>query len=192
MSISQKICKLILKATGWTAETKIEIPKKCIFCVAPHTSNMDFWVGKIGYTSLGSVRPNFLIKSEWFRFPFNLFFGPIGGIPVYRNRNKDKKSSAMVDAIIEEAKKRDTFQLAITPEGTRSKNNKWKRGFYRIAKGANIPILIVALDFGRKKVYISHQAEITGDEDKDIKAIQRWYVDNDIKGKYPEKFSIEE
>lgn len=188
MGIAKKLCQLILKVTGWTAESKIEIPKKCIFCVAPHTSNMDFFIGKIGYTSLGNVRPNFLIKSEWFRFPFNLFFGPIGGIPVYRNK-KDKK---MVDAIVEEAKKRDTFQLAITPEGTRSRNSKWKRGFYHIALGANIPIVIVALDFGRKRVYVSHQAEITGDADKDIKAIQRWYVDNDIKGKYPEKFAIEE
>ncbi len=189
MQISRKICQLILKLAGWTAESKVEIPNKCIFCVAPHTSNWDFWVGKIGYTAIGSVKPNFLIKSDWFRFPFNLFFGPMGGIPVYRDK-KDSKGS-LVKSVIEEANKRDKFQLAITPEGTRSSNGKWKRGFYHIAVGANLPIYIVALDFGRKKVYVSHKAEITGDADADIKAIQRWYVDNDIKGRYPEKFSIE-
>lgn len=189
MALSQKICKLILKAAGWTAESKVDVPKKCVFCVAPHTSNWDFLVGKIGYSSVGSVKPNFLIKSDWFRFPFNLFFGPMGGIPVYRDK---KAGGSLVKAVIEQAKQRDSFQLAITPEGTRSKNPKWKHGFYHIAVGAGIPIFVVALDFKRKKVYIDHQAEITGDVEKDIKAIQQWYVDNDIQGKNPENFSIGE
>lgn len=192
MWITRKICQLVLKVSGWTAECKVEVPQKCVFCVAPHTSNMDFWIAKIGYAALGQKRPNFLIKSDWFRFPFNLFFGPIGGIPVYRDKNDKNHKGSMVAQIIEEANKRDRFQLAITPEGTRSLNKKWKRGFYYIAKGANIPILVVALDFGRKQVYIDHVAQITEDADADIKAIQQWYVEHDIKGKYPEKFFIDE
>lgn len=190
MGLSRAICKLILKITGWTAECKTEVPDKCVFCVAPHTSNWDFLVGKIGYTAVGKVKPNFLIKSDWFKFPFNLFFGPMGGIPVYRD--KKAGSNSLVKSVIEEANKRDKFQLAITPEGTRGQTTKWKRGFYHIAVGANIPIYLVALDFGRKRVFISHKAEITGDVDKDIKAIQQWYIDNDIKGKYPENFCVEQ
>lgn len=187
MSLSQKVANFIFtKIMGWKVYNKLgTVPSKCIFCIAPHTSNMDFWIGKIGYMALGGAKPNFMIKKEWFRFPFNLFFGPIGGIPV----NRDGKHS-MTEAIIEEAKKLDRFQLAITPEGTRSLNNNWKRGFYYIAKGANIPLLIIAMDYGKKELYIDHQVEMTDDADADIKAIKEWYVKNNIQGKYPEKFGV--
>lgn len=190
MSIGQKICKFLLKIAGWKAECRVEVPKKCVFCVAPHTSNWDFIIGKIGYKAVGGVKPNFLIKSEWFRFPFNLLFGPLGGIPVYRDKKEAKGS--LIKSAIEQANSRETFHLAITPEGTRGTGNKWKRGFYHIATGANIPIMIVALDFGKKIVAVDHAFYPTGDVDADIKAIQKWYVDNDIKGKYPDNFIVEE
>ncbi|MBQ0030001.1 MAG: 1-acyl-sn-glycerol-3-phosphate acyltransferase [Paludibacteraceae bacterium] len=183
----KKLSKLILKLAGWKAYSNVEVAPKCVFCVAPHTSNWDFWIGKLAYSSMGGVRPNFLIKKEWFRFPFNLFFGPMGGIPV----NRGAKSS-LTEAVIEEAKKLDRFQLAITPEGTRSANHEWKRGFYFIAKGANIPLYIVALDFGRKEAYISHEYKLTDDPDADLKAIQQWYIEHDIKGCHPEKFKTAE
>ena len=50
----------------------VDLPK-CIVCVAPHTSNWDFIVGKLFYTSIG-CNAGFLIKKEWFFFPFNLLF----------------------------------------------------------------------------------------------------------------------
>ena len=187
MSISQSIAKLVLcKIMGWKAFSKLDkVPEKCVFCVAPHTSNWDFWIGKLGYAALGGVSPNFMIKKEWFRFPFNLFFGSIGGIPVDR-----QGKHSMTEAIIEEVGKHDHFQLAITPEGTRSANPVWKRGFYFISKGANIPLIIAALDFGKKEVYLDHIFTPTDDAEADIKAIKKWYVDNNIQGKYPNRFKV--
>lgn len=170
---------------GWKAYTNVEIPEKCVICLAPHTSNWDFWMAKFGYSALGGKKPNFMIKKEWFRFPFNLFFGPIGGIPVDR-----AGKHSMTEAIIEAAGKHDHFQLAITPEGTRSLNHTWKRGFYYIAKGANIPLLIAALDFGKKEVYIDHIFQMTDDAEADIERIKQWYVDNNIQGYHPEKFGV--
>ena len=188
MSFSQKICKFIFNnIMGWKIYSNVSIPEKCVFCVAPHTSNWDFWIGKIGYAALGGVKPNFMIKHEWFRFPFNLFFNAMGGIPV----NREGKHS-LTQAIIDEAGKREHFQLAITPEGTRSLTNTWKRGFYYIAKGADIPLLIVAMDYKKKEAWIDHQFQITDDDEADLKAIKQWYVDNNVTGCHPEKFSTGE
>jgi 1-acyl-sn-glycerol-3-phosphate acyltransferase len=184
MSIAQKLSQLLLNISGWKAYSNVNpIPDKCVFCVAPHTSNWDFWIGKIGYTALYNVRPNFLIKQEWFKFPFNLFFNHVGGIPVNRSG-----AHSMTDAIIEKMKTLDRFQLAITPEGTRKFNPKWKRGFYHIAKEANVPLLIVSIDYQKKEVCIDHEFKPTDNAEADMKAIQSWYLDNHIMGQHPEKF----
>lgn len=181
--MKQKICKLILKLFGWSTSLTVEVPDKCIFCVAPHTSNYDFIVGKIGYCAVGGARPSFLIKKEWFRFPFNLFFGPIGGIAVDRG-----KRQSLSEQIVEEFGKRDKFQLAITPEGTRKKNPEWKKGFYYIAKKAGVPILLTHLDYEKKELGINKIFYPTDNEAEDIRQIKRYF--KDVKGRHPEQFSI--
>ena len=82
--MKKALCKAILKLFGWKlASTEGVELKKCVVCVAPHTSNWDFIVGKMFYTSLG-LTAGFLIKKDWFFFPFNLIFKSMGGVPVDR------------------------------------------------------------------------------------------------------------
>ena len=50
------------------------------------------------------------------------------------------KHSNLVDQVVEIFGKSEEFIMTITPEGTRSYSPKWKTGFYRIAKKANVPI----------------------------------------------------
>jgi 1-acyl-sn-glycerol-3-phosphate acyltransferase len=88
----------------------VDLPK-CIVCVAPHTSNWDFIVGKLFYTSIG-CNAGFLIKKEWFFFPFNLLFNWLGGVPVDRG-----KRTSVTDQMVERFKTSERFQLAVTPEG---------------------------------------------------------------------------
>ena len=186
MLFSKTIAKGILNLAGWNASCKLgEIPQKCVLCVAPHTSNWDFIAGKIGYAAIGGVKPNFLIKKEWFRFPFNLFFGPIGGIAVDREKN-----TTLADAVIKEMNSRSHFQLAITPEGTRKANPNWKKGFYFIARNSNVPLVIMYIDYKRREVCIDHIFEPTGDTNADIAAIKQWYKDQGIQGRNPEGFAI--
>ena len=80
------ISKALLRLAGWKigATTGVETPK-CVICVAPHTSNWDFIVGKLFYTAIG-CNANFLIKKEWFFFPFNLLFNALGGVPIDRSQ----------------------------------------------------------------------------------------------------------
>lgn len=73
-------------------------------------------------------KANFLMKKEWFFWPLGVFARKIGGIPVYRT-----KQTSMTKRLTEVARHRDIFHLTITPEGTRSLNSDWKKGFYYIA-----------------------------------------------------------
>ena len=174
------LSKCILKLMGWKVGQILPEVDKCVIVVAPHTSNMDFILGKLAYTAIGRTA-NFLIKKDWFFFPFNHLFNSIGGIPVDRDRR-----TSITDKLAVEFEKRDKFQLAITPEGTRRRTRKWKKGFYYIAYKANVPIILVALDYGTKTVSFLDTFYPTGDTDGDIEIIRSKY--NHIEAKYPEQF----
>ena len=90
--------------------------------------------------------------------------------------------------LAEEAKKRESFGLCITPEGTRSLNPEWKKGFYFIALKAGIPILLYGVDYEKKVIQCTKMIIPSGDVEKDMREIKLYF--KDFKGKKPEKFSI--
>ena len=94
----------------------------------------------------------------------------------------------MTDALAETAARADKFGLCITPEGTRSLNPDWKKGFYFIALKAGIPVLLYGLDYSQKKIVCTKTIVPTGDFDTDIKEIKTYF--KDFKGKKPELFTI--
>lgn len=164
------LCKAILKLFGWKLGSTegVDLPK-CVICVAPHTSNWDFVIGKLFYTSIG-CNANFLIKKEWFFFPFNLFFNWIGGVPVDRS-----KRTSVTDQMVARYEANDRFQLAITPEGTRKRVEDWKKGFYFIALKAKVPILVAYFDYAKKEVGTKAVFYPTGDDTHDVDTIRKMY-----------------
>lgn len=179
----KSICKRILfQWMGWREEISVQLPDKCIIAVAPHTSNMDFIIG-ILYSRAVGFKANFLMKKEWFFGPLGPFMKHLGGIPVRR----DKKSS-LTDQLANAAKEMDIFRLAITPEGTRSKVDEWKKGFYYIALKANIPILLYGLDFKEKKIVCKKEVIPNGDYQGQIKEIVDYF--KCYQGRHPEKFGF--
>ena len=135
------------------------------------------------YSRAENLKINFLMKKEWFFWPLGAFFRSIGGIPVYRG-----KHTSMTDALAETARNTPKFRLCVTPEGTRSLNPDWKKGFYFIALKANIPILLYGLDFERKLIECKHVLVPTGDVEADMKLIKTYY--KNFKGKKPEHFTV--
>jgi len=179
---AQGLCKGILKIIGWKWETSVPEMDKCVICVAPHTSNWDFIMGKLAYTALG--RPsNFVIKQEWLKGPIGKLLIKLGGIGVDRS-----KPSQFTDQMAELYKTRKQFNLAITPEGTRKANPKWKKGFYHIAMKAQVPIALVKIDYAKKEMLLFDVFHPTGDEQADIFAIQQKYVG--VTAKHPENFVL--
>ena len=181
----KKLCRWILyKKMGWKTDITVEHPDKYIICLAPHTSNWDFILGQL-YMRAEGYRINFMMKKEWFWGPLGYFFKSIGGIPVWRS-----KKTSMTDNLAETAKKAESFHLCITPEGTRSRNPDWKKGFYYIALKAQIPILLYGLDYEKRLIQCTRSIVPSGDIEKEMRDIKLYF--KDFKGKKPDLFTIGE
>lgn len=172
---------LLYKRMGWTLNVTEAHPDKYIICLAPHTSNWDFVVGQL-YAAAEGIKCNFLMKKEWFFWPLGPLMRRAGGIPVVRS-----KHTRMTDAMAEAARKAATFHLCITPEGTRSPNPEWKRGFYFIAQKAGLPILLYGVDYRRRLIACTRTITPSGDVDAQMREIKLYF--NDFEGKKPENFT---
>lgn len=144
-----KLSKWIFnKILGWKLKGDFPFLKKYIIIVVPHTSWHDFYLGVL-VRSMVKIPMNYVAKKELFDSPLGWYFKWSGGAPIDRSKN-----SNTVDAIISLFEERKEFRLAIAPEGTRKKVATWKTGFYHIAKGAKVPIIMVAFDYKKKEVRV--------------------------------------
>jgi 1-acyl-sn-glycerol-3-phosphate acyltransferase len=175
---------LYLKLTGWKLDITLPQIDRCVICVAPHTSNMDFFLGLAAYRSIGR-RANFLMKEFWFFFPLKYLLRYFGGIPVPK-----KKGSQLTQSIIDKFKQSSYINLAVTPEGTRSAKSDWRKGFLYIAIGANVPILLGVIDYKNKEIIIRDQFTPSGDIEADMAYVKNYYKDYSYAARYPQKFKI--
>lgn len=129
---------------GWKTNVTVPNYDKCVICAAPHTTNLDLFIGKLFYGAIGR-KTSFMMKKEWFFFPLGFFFKAVGGIPVDRSRK-----TSLVDQMVHKFAEYKKFNLAITPEGTRKANPNWKKGFYFIALKAQVPIVLIGIDYSKK------------------------------------------
>tara|TARA_R110001599_G_scaffold37675_2_gene116485 strand:- start:2791 stop:3324 length:534 start_codon:yes stop_codon:yes gene_type:complete len=143
--------------------------KKYVIIAAPHTSWQDFPIGILARNTAG-IKINFIGKDSLFKGPFGFVFRSLGGTPVNRS-----ESNNLVDAIIKVFNSKEEFRLALSPEGTRKKVEKWKTGFYYIAKGAKVPIVMATLDYKNKQVKISEPYYTTDDKEKDFEYFQSFF-----------------
>lgn len=172
---------IFFKILKWKLIGKIDPQiKKCVVIVAPHTSWFDFFLGLM-VRRLLDLEINFIAKRELFKPPFGWYFRWVGGAPLDRTPNQNK-----VEAITRIFQNREIFRLAMSPEGTRQKTERWKTGFYYIARASKIPIIKVAFDYGVKEVRISKPFYTTEDTEKDIEKILSFY--DGVTGKKPENF----
>lgn len=176
----------ILRLLGWTVHLSVPDYPKCLICVAPHTSNLDFIIGELAYASVGR-KAGFLMKESWFFWPLGCLFRAIGGVPVPRGRKRGSK--ALTETLVERFRSSDRLALAITPEGTRSRTATWHTGFLHIAREAGIPIVLGAIDYRTRDIYLERTFTPTGDVEADMRAVKDYY--RPFTGKYPDKFTAE-
>ena len=172
----------VLRLMGWKVEGSLPPgAEKSVFIAAPHTSNWD-----LPYTLMVafSLRLNlyWMGKEELFKPPFRGVMRWLGGLPVQRS-----KAGNLVAASIEAIKAATgPLQLTVAPEGSRSKARYWKTGFYHIAVGAQVPIVMAFMDYGRKVSGLGPIFVPTGDLDADMAAIQAFYAP--FKGRNADQF----
>lgn len=177
------LSRFIFWIQGWKADDefiKNNRLDKFILVGAPHTSNWDAIIF-IAATYHLKIDVKFLIKQDWIKFPFNLFFKPLGAIGIDRSQ-----SNSMVDVMVELFNSNEKLIITISPEGTRSPNANWKKGFYFTALQANVPILLGYLDYEKRVAGIKSMVVPSGNANKDLIEIGEFY--KQFNGKIPENY----
>lgn len=146
--------------------------EKCVCLGVPHTSNWDGVLLLAVARSLG-LEMSFMIKNDWLRGPMGPLMRSLGAIGIDRSR-----STNVVEAMIAELRRRDHLWLVIPPEGTRSRAEYWKSGFYHIALGAEVPVVPGYLDYGRKRIGLGEPIYLTGDVGADMDRIRAFYAEH--------------
>ena len=184
MSFKKWLGSKYLKMRGFTFVGQFpEGVKKSIVIEAPHTCMEDFVIGRCFFWMEGRDA-KFLIKKEFFKFGLGWFLRKIGGIPVDRSRGNNMvvKTAAIF-------KQYDELNIVITPEGTRKRVEKWKRGFYYIAEMAHVPVVLGFIDYKTKRCGYGPSFIPSGDFDKDWPILENFY--RGMQGKTPGKFNLE-
>lgn len=181
------ILKYISRICLWVWGFKVvgsvqnQLSKK-LFVIIPHTSNWDGPLGifvKLGY----DMQLNFLAKDALFKGPLGWIVRGLGGVPVNRSKN-----NRLVDYCVELYETRDNFGLVITPEATRSRVTKLRRGFYNIAHKASVPLVLVAFDYSTKEVRFRKPFYTSGDYRSDMAILLPWF--DGVVGKHPDLNSL--
>lgn len=159
-----------LDLVGWKFETPKLPEQKYVLLAWPHSSNWDGLLLVMLARSIG-LEIQWMVKNDWVKGPMRPLMNRIGAVPIDRSR-----SSNVVDQMVAEFKKRESFVLAIPPEGTRSRADYWKSGFYHIARGANVPVAPGFLDYSRKRGGIGPAIPMTGDVHADMDRIRAFYA----------------
>jgi 1-acyl-sn-glycerol-3-phosphate acyltransferase len=163
------IALAVLKLSGWeTIGTELE-QKRFVVIGAPHTSNWDFPLMLSVVLKL-RLEVFWMGKHTLFPFPFAWLMKWLGGIPI----NRDKSQNVVQETIYQYAE-HEKLIILIPPEGTRTKVNIWKTGFYRIADNASVPILLGFVDADKKQAGIGGFFYPTGDIEKDMAEIRGFY-----------------
>lgn len=160
----------MLRLLGWRVlDHRPPVIGSAIYLVVPHTSNVDFFIGLFA-RSVAHIDAKYLAKKSLFGPPFGWFFKYMGGYPVDRSQN-----THITDQVVEYFRTVPGFSIAITPEGTRKKVDNWKTGFWRIAKDADVPLVLTSFDYERKEITLSKPFHVGDDMNKDIATLMEYF-----------------
>ncbi len=164
--LTRIVFRKIFRLSGWSVKGEVPNEAKMVVAFAPHNTNWDFPIAISLVFGLG-LKIRFLAKHTLFTPLTGWAFRGLGGIPVNRT-----SSHGLVGDITDTFNKSDKMILVVTPEGTRSQVSQWKKGFLHIAKAADVPVLLVTINY-RKKVISIGKTYAVQDIDKSLSVIQQ-------------------
>lgn len=149
--------------------------------VAPHTSNWDFPLCILAMFTIG-LQLSWLAKHSIFFWPASPILRWLGGEPIDRGT-----APGTVEQAIARFAERPQWVFGLAPEGTRRRTDGWKSGYYRVAVGAGVPILPVALDYKRRTVAVGVPFWPTGDYASDTLHLRQGFSQE--MARHPEFFA---
>ena len=167
--LTKKFWRQIFLAQGWTIKGELPNINKAVVIAAPHTANLDGWYGFLAIMAAG-INITVMGKDSLYKPPFKRFFKWLNMMPVQRH-----SATGLVDQVKAEFDKVHAMWVGMAPEGTRMAANQWKSGFYHIAVKAQVPIIMVGLDYPSKQVVLLGTFHPTGDYAQDLPRILECY-----------------
>jgi 1-acyl-sn-glycerol-3-phosphate acyltransferase len=167
--LSRALGRAGLALLGWRFAGAAPNLRRMVLVVAPHTSNWDFLVGIFAMLALG-LDARWLGKDTLFKTPWGFLLLWLGGIPVDRGA-----PDGVVPGAVDLIQRSDRLCLALSPEGTRRRVERWKTGFHRIARAARVPVWPVAFDYSRRIVDLMAPVDLTDDVEADVAALRARY-----------------
>ena len=168
-ALTRWVGQTILDGLGWRLSGELPDEKKIIIVGAPHTSNWDLIIAMACVLAVG-LKFNWMMKKEAFIWPFGALWRSLGGIPIDRSQKND-----VVGQITEWFEKEDQLWLGITPEGTRTKVDAYKKGYLRIAYATKAPIFIIGIKADTKEIVLDKQWPLTFDIEQDNRKIKAYF-----------------
>lgn len=167
--VRRTFARVALRLSRWKVAG--EAPPKGILVGAPHTSNWD-WVLTMLLAWDSSVQIRLLVKNSLFKGPLGPLLRATGAVELDR-----KNPGATIRALLADSAVDDAFLLGIAAEGTRSKGEYWKSGFYRISRQTGIPVTLAYLDAPSRTVGWGPTFELSGDVGADMDRVRDFYAD---------------
>ena len=146
----------MLRLAGWRVVLAQPVPLRCVVVFYPHTSNWDFPFGSMAKWLVG-VHFRFIAKDSLFDTPLGPWLRRWGGIPVDRSGG-----TGVIARLAASFAEHDDFRLVVAPEGTRSRTERWKSGFYHLARAANVPLALSFIDYRRRETGVGGYVDLTG------------------------------
>jgi 1-acyl-sn-glycerol-3-phosphate acyltransferase len=174
-----RLAKLAFRLAGWRTEGALPESRRFVLIAAPHTSNWDAVIMLLA-ARIYELPLAWFVKDSWFRFPLGPLMRGLGGVPIDRSA-----SHGVVEQAVAQLQESERLALAVPPEGTRGRSPHWKTGFYHIARGAGVPIVLGYLDYGRKVAGLGPAFVPTGDLEADFAVFREFYAK--VQARFPEK-----
>ena len=161
--------RTLLRLGGWRIVGEFPDIPKLVLIGAPHSSNWDGVWGFAAKLALG-LDIRILGKHQLFWWPLGPLLRRIGVIAINRDA-----AHGVVDQLAERIRREERMWLGIAPEGTRRKVDRWKTGFWKIARAADVPVLPAYFDYPEKVIGIGPPFVLGDDMAADIARIRAWY-----------------
>jgi len=179
------LSRIVFWITGWTFRGDWpEGVNKAVLIAVPHTSNWDLLYARAGFY-LMDIPVRYTIKKELMVGPLGWLLKGLGGIAIDRKRIPGGKKQTYTQAMIDMLQESDDLVIMVTPEGTRSQVKRWKTGFYHVAKGAGVPVVIGYLDYKKKEAGVGPMFTLEGEMGEEIEKMKEF--GRTVTPRHPEK-----
>ncbi len=169
MVVRPRLARTVLRLAGWRTEGTL--PTHGIVVGAPHTSNWD-WVLSLLLAWSQELHPRIMVKKELFSGPLGALLRASGAVSIDRDNPR-----ADIAALVRRIKDSDDFLLTVAAEGTRSRSEFWKSGFFRLSEQTGLPVTLAFIDGPTHVVGAGPTFMPTGDVGADMNMVRAFYAD---------------